>query len=107
MHRCVKRTYHQEDRPEVRRFDLYLPASASTCIPSHTCTDACMHAVAFLHAQVRRFYRRFGLLGGGWLASLPIFSLAISAMPSWYRLRTLAWSKCALGDATAGPQRRL
>ena len=52
-----------------------------------------MHAVAFLHAQVRRFYRRFGLLGGGWLASLPIFSLAISAMPSWYRLRTRSMVK--------------
>ena len=47
--RCVKRSYHQEDRP-----------------------------------RVRRFYVHFGLLGAFWLGSLPVYSLIISALPSWY-----------------------
>ena len=46
---CVKRSYHQEDRP-----------------------------------RVRRFYVHFGLLGAFWLGSLPVYSLIISALPSWY-----------------------
>ena len=52
---CVKRSYHQEDRP-----------------------------------RVRRFYVHFGVLGAFWLASLPVYGLAISALPSWYRLKTIS-----------------
>jgi hypothetical protein len=52
---CVKRSYHQEDRP-----------------------------------RVRRFYVHFGALGAFWLGSLPVYGLIISALPSWYRLKTIS-----------------
>ena len=52
---CVKRSYHQEDRP-----------------------------------RVRRFYVHFGMLGAFWLGSLPVYGLIISALPSWYRLKTIS-----------------
>ena len=37
---------------------------------------------------MRRFYVHFGLLGAFWLGSLPVYSLIISALPSWCRLKT-------------------
>ena len=39
---------------------------------------------------MRRFYVHFGLLGAFWLGSLPVYSLIISALPSWYRLKTIS-----------------
>ena len=39
---------------------------------------------------MRRFYVHFGMLGAFWLASLPVYSLIISALPSWYRLKTIS-----------------
>ena len=51
---CVKRTYHQEDRPEVRRF-----------------------------------YGRFGVVGGFWLVSLPVYSLVATTSPSWHRSKRI------------------
>ena len=92
---CVKRSYHQEDRPYVRRSTLACNRNHPACNRTHAACSPTYLACRPTHpacrpyrTQVRHFYVHFGVLGGFWLASLPVYGLLISGLPSWYRLTT-------------------